>query len=394
MKKINRQNLAFFTFGLALLTMMGILGVDTYLPSIPDIAKEFNKSLSSTQLSIMAYTLAIGLGQLIFGPLSDAIGRRRIMLTGAAIYAATTFMLTQTESLPAFLVIRVIQGLSISITLVTSVSAVRDVSRGTVAALLYSIIITIEGFVPIASPLIGGFINDLWGWRSIFGLIFIYALITIVYVFFAFPETLSVKKRTTFSWRKTSNIYQYIACQPKFYLPCLSLGLSFSLIYCYVTAAPFIFMIKFGASASIFGIYSAIIGLFLLAGAFLSSKLLRKFSATKILSIWLRSLQILIIVFIPIFIYQNNTITFFAFFAIFMFTGGLFESLYTYLTMSSQKNSLGATSALMGSASLVIPSMIGGIGSFFIEMNLYLWMVYILILVTCMALMLTKYQKL
>lgn len=56
MKKINRQTLSFFTFGLALLTMMGILGVDTYLPSIPDIAKEFNKSLSSTQLSIMVYT--------------------------------------------------------------------------------------------------------------------------------------------------------------------------------------------------------------------------------------------------------------------------------------------------------------------------------------------------
>lgn len=76
-----------------------------------------------------------------------------------------------------------------------------------------------------------------------------------------------------------------------------------------------------------------------------------------------------------------------------MFTGGLFESLYTYLTMSSQKNNLGATSALMGSASLVIPSIIGGIGSFFIEMNLYLWMVYILILVTSMALMLTKFQN-
>ncbi len=86
----------------------------------------------------MVYTLAIGLGKLIFGPLLDAISRSKIMLTGVAIYATATFMLTQTDNLPAFLVIRVIQGLSISITLVTSVSAVRDVSRGTVAALLYS----------------------------------------------------------------------------------------------------------------------------------------------------------------------------------------------------------------------------------------------------------------
>ncbi|WP_063654034.1 hypothetical protein [Candidatus Arsenophonus triatominarum] len=65
-----------------------------------------------------------------------------------------------------------------------------------------SIIITIEGFVPIASPLIGGFINDLWGWRSIFGLFFIYALITIVYVFFAFPETLKVKNGQLFPGTK------------------------------------------------------------------------------------------------------------------------------------------------------------------------------------------------
>lgn len=81
MNKINRQNIKFFTFGLALLTMMCILGVDTYLPSSPDIAAEFNKSLSSTQLSIMFYTLAINLGQLIFVPLYDAIGCRKIMLT-------------------------------------------------------------------------------------------------------------------------------------------------------------------------------------------------------------------------------------------------------------------------------------------------------------------------
>ncbi|MDE5192386.1 MFS transporter [Citrobacter freundii] len=165
---IHRKNIIYFTVGLAMLTIMGILGVDTYLPSIPDIAKEFEKNVSTTQLSIMVYTLCIGFGQLIFGPLSDAIGRRKIMLTGAVIYGVTTYCLTLSTGLVMFLAIRVIQGLSISITLVTAISAVRDVTRGSVAATLYAIIITIEGVVPIASPLLGGVINDLWGWRAIF----------------------------------------------------------------------------------------------------------------------------------------------------------------------------------------------------------------------------------
>ncbi|ETJ36462.1 Bicyclomycin resistance protein [human gut metagenome] len=83
---IHRKNILFFTIGLSLLTIMGILGVDTYLPSIPDIAKEFRQNIPSMQLSIMVYTICIGFGQLIFGPLSDSIGRRRIMLSGAIIY--------------------------------------------------------------------------------------------------------------------------------------------------------------------------------------------------------------------------------------------------------------------------------------------------------------------
>ncbi|ETJ34908.1 Bicyclomycin resistance protein, partial [human gut metagenome] len=120
---------------------------------------------------------------------------------------------------------------------------VRDVTRGSVAATLYAIIITIEGVVPIASPLLGGIINDVWGWRAIFLMILGYSVVTLTYVYFNFPETLSHKKRITYSLKSSFLTYKEISKQPRFYLPCLSLGLSFSLIYCYVTASPFILMV-------------------------------------------------------------------------------------------------------------------------------------------------------
>ncbi|EKS5371917.1 multidrug effflux MFS transporter [Salmonella enterica] len=389
---IHRKNILFFTVGLALLTMMGILGVDTYLPSIPDIAKEFEKNVSTTQLSIMVYTLCIGFGQLIFGPLSDSIGRRKIMLAGTVIYDVTTYCLTLSTGLSTFLAIRVIQGLSISITLVTAISAVRDVTRGSVAATLYAIIITIEGVVPIVSPLLGGVINDVWGWRAIFLMILGYAIITLMYVYFNFHETLSHERRVTYSLKSSFNTYKEISKQPRFYLPCLSLGLSFSLIYCYVTAAPFILMVEFGYSSTQFGVLSSIIGGFLLLGAALSGKLLKKQSAPQILSLWLTLIASFIVLCIPLLIFSHHVNVFIFFFIVLMFAGGMFESLYTYLTMSSQRTSLGATSALMGAASLVIPSVIGGIGSFLIEQSISIWMVYLLLIILIMTYMLRKYQ--
>ncbi|MFM2545612.1 hypothetical protein ACI50N_24215, partial [Escherichia coli] len=131
----------------------------------------------------------------------------------------------------------------------------------------------------------------------------------------------------------------------------------------------------------------------LLLGAALSGKLLKKRSAPQILSLWLKLIASFIVLCTPLIIFVHHVNVFILFFIVLMFAGGMFESLYTYLTMSSQRTSLGATSALMGAASLVIPSVIGGIGSFLIERNITIWIVYLLSIILIMIFMLRKYRR-
>lgn len=279
-------------------------------------------------------------------------------------------------------------------TLVTSMSSVRDVSRGAVAAALYTIIITIQGFLPIVSPLLGGFLNDWWGWRAVFWFIFIYSLITIAYVFFSFPETLKPKKRVNVVLGRILDTYKRIFCHARFYLPCLSLGLSFSMIYCFVTAAPYILRVVFGFSASTFGVVSAAIGLGLLLGAWLAGKLIKHYTAVAIASVALKIITVFILACMLLMTMTNHVSIFILFFSILMFAGGMFESLYTFLTMSSQTSSLGATAALMGAISLVFPSVIGGIGGYLIAIDVYVWMGYLLALVIVMMILLNRLKQL
>ena len=152
-------------------------------------------------------------------------------------------------------------------------------------------------------------------------------------------------------------------------------------------------MVKYGYSSTQFGVISSIIGGFLLLGAALSGKLLKKRSAPQILSLWLKLIASFIVLCTPLIIFVHHVNVFILFFIVLMFAGGMFESLYTYLTMSSQRTSLGATSALMGAASLVIPSVIGGIGSFLIERNITIWIVYLLSIILIMIFMLRKYRR-
>ena len=152
--------------------LLASMGMDVYLPIVPEMPRILGTSPSIVQLTLSLYMVILGAGQLLFGPLSDAIGRRPVLLGGATAFALASFLLAAATSAPAFVGLRVLQAAGAAAALVATFATVRDVyaerSEGTV---IYALFGAMLSFVPALGPILGALMAEHFGWRSIFVLL-------------------------------------------------------------------------------------------------------------------------------------------------------------------------------------------------------------------------------
>ncbi|WP_312996474.1 CmlA/FloR family chloramphenicol efflux MFS transporter [Achromobacter animicus] len=170
--------------------LIASLAMDVYLPVVPLMPDALGTSPALVQLTLTAYMLVLGLGQLLFGPMSDRFGRRPIVLGGAAMFAVASFLLAATHEGGAFLGFRVLQALGASAALVGMFATVRDVyadrPEGTT---IYGLFSSILAFVPAVGPLLGAIVALTLGWRAIFTSLGALAVLIFVHAWFRWPET-------------------------------------------------------------------------------------------------------------------------------------------------------------------------------------------------------------
>ncbi|MBY5733381.1 multidrug effflux MFS transporter [Rhizobium leguminosarum] len=157
--------------------ILASLAMDIYLPIVPVMPQALGTSPAVIQLTLSLYMLVLGVGQIVFGPISDIVGRRPVLLGGAALFAASSFLLAGSSSTPIFVVLRLLQAVGASATLVATFATVRDVYAGRPeSSTIYSLLGSILSFVPALAPVIGALIADRFGWRAIFLVIGILAV--------------------------------------------------------------------------------------------------------------------------------------------------------------------------------------------------------------------------
>lgn len=262
---------------LCLISAMGRFVIDSYLPSLPAIANQFSMASNSSELTLTLYLLGFGVSQLLYGPLSDCYGRRKVLLTGLVVFllGSAACMLAPTSEI--LLVARLVSGLGAGACGVLNRAIARDCFSGAAFAKVWSYTTTTLVITLMLAPLIGGYVQELLSWRANFLLITIFVSSVLAVIYFVLPETniqQTQQNRTNiFSIRKILSDYKNILKTKNFILPTLLYTLAFAGLMAYFQVSSIILMEHYHFSSSAYGYASLSIALSYLLGG----QLVRKF---------------------------------------------------------------------------------------------------------------------
>ena len=236
------------------LTAFGPLSIDMYLPGLPAIARDLSASESVIQLTLTACLIGLALGQVVAGPVSDALGRRRPLLVGVAGYAIASLLCALAPSAPALVGLRLLQGLTGAAGIVIARAIVRDMYSGSAAARYFSRLILIMGLAPILAPVLGGQVLRFTSWHGIFVVLAGISLLLLVGAAAGLPETLPVARRREGSLVDTGRTFRRLAKDSLFVGYALSGGLAFGAMFAYIAGSPFVLQGIYHVSPQTFGL--------------------------------------------------------------------------------------------------------------------------------------------
>ncbi|MFD3683991.1 multidrug effflux MFS transporter [Nocardiopsis sp. NPDC058631] len=261
---------------LGVLSALGPLATDLYLPALPQISADLGASEAAVKLTLTSVMAGLALGQLVIGPLSDRWGRRLPLLAGIGLFTATTFAIALVSSVEAFSALRFLQGLSAAAGLVVSRAIVRDVFDGDAAATFFSRLVLIAGLAPMLGPVLGGQLLFLGSWQLLFGVLGAAGLLTFGLVLFGLPESLPPEERQRVSPRAQLRVFGGLLRDVRFTGPTLTLALSFGMSFTYISTFSFVSQSRFGASAQEFSLVFAVTTLGMILGNQVNAFLIRR----------------------------------------------------------------------------------------------------------------------
>lgn len=174
---------------LGLLQAIGPFAIDMYLPALPSIGSSLNASAHAVQASLMAFFLSLGLGQMVYGPASDMLGRKRPLYFGLLVFAVGSIGCALAPDIQTLVTWRFVQGLGACAGMVVPRAVVRDLHTGAQAARLMALLTLVFSVSPILAPLFGSFLIEWSGWRAVFWTVTVAALLAVVLLATSLPET-------------------------------------------------------------------------------------------------------------------------------------------------------------------------------------------------------------
>lgn len=231
---------------LALLTSLGPLSIDMYLPALPQMADDFGVSTQMIANTLPAYFLGLAVGQLIYGPVSDRIGRKIPLYFGLSLYIAASLICLFAQNEWSLIAARILQALGGCVGVVIARAAIRDRLDMQASAQAFSSMMIVMGIAPIIAPAMGSLILKFFSWHAVFAALSFMGVVCLFCVHFFFKESLPVSRRLNLSFQQVLLLYAAIFKDASFRLPMIIGCFSGGLLFCYISSSASVLMDSYG----------------------------------------------------------------------------------------------------------------------------------------------------
>jgi DHA1 family bicyclomycin/chloramphenicol resistance-like MFS transporter len=266
---------------LVVVTIVGTLAMHMFLPALPDAARQLQAGASQMQLTITVYILGLGLGQLIYGPLSDSLGRRPMLLAGLSLYALASLAAFLAPSAPWLIAARLFQALGGCAGLALGRAIARDTSTPENAVGSLALLNLMMMIGPGIAPAIGSAIDDALGWRAIFATLAVVGGLTVFGIWKRLPETGRPTGRL--DWCTVRDDYRSLLGSRAFVGFAVGGGCATTSIYAFLAAAPFIFIEQLHSSKHEVAIYLGLLMAGMAVGNALARQLIRRWPLSRLM---------------------------------------------------------------------------------------------------------------
>ncbi|WP_435818135.1 multidrug effflux MFS transporter [Micromonospora matsumotoense] len=265
------------------LIAIGPLTIDMYLPALPAIATYFATTSAAVQLTLTGTLAGLALGQLLIGPLSDAVGRRRPLIAGLAVHIVASALCVVAPNIAVLGALRVVQGLGVAAATVVAMAVLRDLFSGTAFATLLSRLLLVMGAAPILAPTLGGGVLRWTDWRGVFVTLAVFGVLLAVVAVIGLPETLPAGRRQRGGAWATVGLYGSLLRDRTFVGLVVVAGLAMAALFAYVAGSSFVLQEGYGLDEQQFALAFGAGAVGLIGAAQYNVRLLRRHSPQRIL---------------------------------------------------------------------------------------------------------------
>lgn len=349
MSSVKKQSKFYLILILGLLSAIGPLSIDMYLPAFPSIAKGLNTTVASVMLSLSSFFIGISFGQLLYGPLLERYGRKTPLYFGLSLYAISSLACATAMSVETLIIFRFFQALGGCVGMVASRAMVRDLFDVKENAKVFSTLMLVIAVSPIIAPSLGGFITTYIGWRYIFIMLIIVIASIIAGIYFLLPD--SKGPDSSFSLKPTAILSSFasIIKHPQFALYTFSGSIASAGLYAFISGSPYVFLEVFKVTEQHYGWVFAFVASGLIGSSQLNSLFLKRFKSEQIIraALYFQSFVAFVLAAISILGFNELYSTILLIFLYLCCQGFIFPNA-SALSMASFGHNAGNASALMG----------------------------------------------